>query len=99
VGYHDVIPTWQSFILGDIEKELYETRKQRSAKVIDVLSSPAPILFSGPNQTLRNCGGWAMQNRIKPREVATRRSFAVGCIAATASSRQLQSPNLINATR
>jgi hypothetical protein len=39
VGYHHVIPIWQSFILGNIEKELHETREQRRAKVVDVLSS------------------------------------------------------------
>src|ERR1700730_12343626 len=25
VRYHDVIPTWQSFILGNLEKELHES--------------------------------------------------------------------------
>src|SRR5260370_33858293 len=39
VGYHDVIPIWQSFILGNIEKALHETSEQRRAKVVDVLSS------------------------------------------------------------
>ena len=39
VGYHDVIPIWQSFIPGNIEKELHKTREQRRTKVVDVLSS------------------------------------------------------------
>jgi len=39
VGYHYVIPTWQSFIFGNIEKELYETLEQRPANVVDILSS------------------------------------------------------------
>jgi hypothetical protein len=39
VGYYDVIRGWQSFILGNFEEELHETREQRRAKVVDVLSS------------------------------------------------------------
>jgi hypothetical protein len=39
VCYHYVIPTWQSFILGNVEKELYKTLEQRSANVVDILSS------------------------------------------------------------
>jgi leucyl aminopeptidase (aminopeptidase T) len=62
VGHHDVIPTWQSFILGSIEKELYETLEQRRAKVVDILSSADAVRFSGPKKTLRNRCGWAVQN-------------------------------------
>ncbi len=38
VGYHYVLATWQSFTLGNIDKELYETLEQRRANVVDVLS-------------------------------------------------------------
>jgi hypothetical protein len=62
VGYHYVILTWQSFILGNIEKELYETLEQRRAEVVDVLSGADALRLSGPKKTLRNCCGWAMQN-------------------------------------
>ena len=48
VGYHDVIPIWQSFILGNIEKELHETGEQRSTKVVDVLSSADAISVLRP---------------------------------------------------
>jgi hypothetical protein len=33
MGYHNVIPVWQSFIPGNIEKELHETSEQRRANV------------------------------------------------------------------
>src|SRR6202166_5145806 len=33
VGYHYVIPAWQSFLPGNVEKELYETSEQRRANV------------------------------------------------------------------
>src|ERR1700733_958736 len=39
VGYHCVIPTRQSFIPGNFEKELYKTLEQRRANVVDILSS------------------------------------------------------------
>jgi hypothetical protein len=50
VGYHYVIPVWQSFILGNIEKELHETREQWRAKVVDVLSSADPIAVLRPEE-------------------------------------------------
>ena len=49
-------------ILGNIEKELYETSEQRRANVIDILSSANAVAFLRPEKTLRNCCGWAMQN-------------------------------------
>ena len=39
MSYHYVIPVWQSFFLGNIEKQLHETSEQRRANVVDVLSS------------------------------------------------------------
>ena len=50
VGYHDVIPVWQSFILGNIEEELHETREQRRAKVVDVLSSADAVSVLRPEE-------------------------------------------------
>ena len=50
VGYHDVIPVWQSFILGNLEKELYETFEQRRAKVVDVLSSADAVSVLRPEE-------------------------------------------------
>jgi hypothetical protein len=50
VRYHDVIPVWQSLILGNIEKELHETFEQRRAKVVDVLSSPDAISVLRPEE-------------------------------------------------
>ena len=41
---------WQSFILGDIEKELHETPKQRRAKVVDVLSGPHAVAVLRPEE-------------------------------------------------
>jgi hypothetical protein len=43
VGYHDVISAWQAFLLGNIEKELYETLEQRPANVVDILSGADAI--------------------------------------------------------
>jgi hypothetical protein len=48
VGYHYVIPTCQSFILGNIEKELYETLEQRRANVVDILSSADAVAVLRP---------------------------------------------------
>ena len=50
VGYHYVIPTWQSFILGNIEKELHETSKQRRANVVDVFSSADAVAVLRPEE-------------------------------------------------
>jgi len=50
VGYHYVIPTWQSFILGNIEKELYETLEQRRANVVDILSSADAVAVLRPEE-------------------------------------------------
>src|SRR5271156_2553518 len=50
VSYHYVIPVWQSFILGNIEKELHETREQRRAKVVDVLSSADAVAVLRPKK-------------------------------------------------
>src|SRR5260370_40129162 len=50
VGYHDVIPTWQSFIPGNIEKELYETLEQRPANVVDILSSANAVAVLRPEE-------------------------------------------------
>ena len=50
VGYHYVILTWQSFILGNIEKELHESPEQRRAEVIDVLSSADAVAVLRPEE-------------------------------------------------
>ena len=50
VGYHYVIPIGQSFILGNIEKELHETPEQRRANVVDVLSSADPVAVLRPEE-------------------------------------------------
>src|SRR5260370_15391290 len=50
VGHHYVIPTWQSFILGNIEKELNETSEQRRANVVDVLSSANAVAVLRPEE-------------------------------------------------
>src|ERR1700730_18007220 len=50
VGYHYVIPIWQSFILGNIEKELHETSEQRRANVVDILSSADAIAIHRPKE-------------------------------------------------
>jgi hypothetical protein len=50
VGYDYVIPIWQSFILGNIEKELHETSEQRHTKVVDVLSSANAVSVLGPEK-------------------------------------------------
>src|ERR1700704_189560 len=50
VGYHCVIPTWQSFILGNIEKELYEKLEQRRANVVDILSSADAVAVLRPEE-------------------------------------------------
>ena len=50
VGYHDVIPIWQSFIPGNIEKELYETLEQRPANVVDILSSADAVAVLRPEE-------------------------------------------------
>jgi hypothetical protein len=48
MGHHDVIPTGQSFSLGNIEKELHETFEQRRANVVDVLSSADAVAVLSP---------------------------------------------------
>jgi hypothetical protein len=50
VGYHNVIPAWQSFILGNIEKELHETSEQRRANVVDVLPSANAVAVLRPEE-------------------------------------------------
>jgi len=50
VGYYYVIPIWQSFILGNIEKELHETSEQRRANVVDVLSSADAVAALRPEE-------------------------------------------------
>ena len=50
VGYHDVIPAWQSFSLGNLEKELHETSEQRRANVVDVLSSADAVAVLRPEE-------------------------------------------------
>ena len=50
MGYHSVIPTWESFILGNIEKELYETLEQRRANVVDILSSADAVAVFRPEE-------------------------------------------------
>ena len=50
VGYHYVIPIWQSFIFGNLEKELHETSEQRRAKVVDVLSSADAVSVLRPEE-------------------------------------------------
>ncbi len=50
VSYYYVIPTWQSFILGNIEKELHETSEQRRAKVVDILSSADAVSVLRPEE-------------------------------------------------
>jgi hypothetical protein len=54
VGYHYVILTWQSFILGNIEKELYETLEQRPATVVDILFSADAVAVLRARR--RRCG-------------------------------------------
>ena len=50
VGYHYVILAWQSFIPGNIEKELHKTLEQRPAKVVDVLSSADAVAVLRPEE-------------------------------------------------
>ena len=50
VGYHYVVPIWQTFILGNIEKELYETLEQRRANVVDVLSGADTVAVLRPEE-------------------------------------------------
>src|ERR1700730_13399629 len=50
VGYHSVIPVWQSFILGNIEKELHEASEQRRANVVDILSSADAVAVLRPEE-------------------------------------------------
>jgi hypothetical protein len=50
VSHDYVIPIWQSFILGNIEKELHETSEQRRTKVVDVLSSANAVSVLGPEE-------------------------------------------------
>jgi hypothetical protein len=50
VSYHYVIPVWQSFFLGNIEKELHETSEQRRSKVVDILSSADAIAVLRPKE-------------------------------------------------
>ena len=52
VGDHDVILTWQSFILGNIEKELYETLEQRRANVVDILPSANAVAVFWPEEDI-----------------------------------------------
>ena len=50
VGYHDVVPIWQSFIPGNIGKKLHETSEQRRANVVDVLSSADAVAVLRPEE-------------------------------------------------
>jgi hypothetical protein len=50
VSDHDVIPIWQSFSLGDLEKELHKTFEQRSAYVVNVLSSTDAVAVLRPEE-------------------------------------------------
>ena len=50
VSYHKVMPTWQFFSLGNIEKKLYETLEQRRAKVVDILSSTDSVAILRPEE-------------------------------------------------
>ena len=50
VGYHYVIPVWQSFFLGNIEKEPHETSEQRRANVVDILSSADAVAVLWPEE-------------------------------------------------
>jgi hypothetical protein len=54
VGYHYVIPTWQSFILGNIKKSC--TKRPNNGAPMSLIYCPArmPLRFSGPKKTLRN---------------------------------------------
>ena len=52
VGYHYVIPVWQSFILGNIEKELHETLEQGRANVVDILSSADAVAVLRPEEDI-----------------------------------------------
>ena len=51
VGYYDVVLVWQSFSLGNLEKELHEAREQWCAKVVDILSSvkTVPVFRTEPD--------------------------------------------------
>jgi hypothetical protein len=50
VGYHYVIPIWQSLILGNIEKELHETSEQRRTNVVDILSCADAVAVLRPEE-------------------------------------------------
>jgi hypothetical protein len=50
VGYHDVISAGQSFIFGNLEKELHETLEQGPANVIDILSGADAIAVLRPEK-------------------------------------------------
>ncbi|MGA8428324.1 MAG: hypothetical protein WB729_00770 [Candidatus Sulfotelmatobacter sp.] len=50
MGYHDVIPVWQSFFLSNIEKKLHETFEQRRANGIDILSSTDAVAVLRPEE-------------------------------------------------
>jgi hypothetical protein len=54
----------QSFILGNIEKELYETPEQRRAKVIDVLSGADAVAALRPEEDVAI---GSRLNRTQPR--------------------------------
>ena len=62
VGYHDVIPTWQSFLLGNLKKELHETSEQRRANVVDILSSADAVAVLRPEEDVAELLWMAMQN-------------------------------------
>jgi hypothetical protein len=50
VSYYYVMPVWQSFFLGDIEKELHETSEQRRANVVDILSNADAVAVLRPEE-------------------------------------------------
>ncbi|MBV9732924.1 MAG: hypothetical protein JO275_09115 [Verrucomicrobia bacterium] len=50
MGCHYVIPTWESFILGNIEKELHETLEQRRADIVNILSSADAVAVFRPEE-------------------------------------------------
>ncbi len=84
VGYHCVIPIWQSFILGNIEKELHETSEQRRAHVVDVLSSADAVSVLRPEEDVtellwmgNGSAGWLSATNFMLRASSARFAVAV----------------------
>jgi hypothetical protein len=57
LGYDYVIPIWQSFILGNIEKDLHETSEQRRTEMPQV--SFTDIAAGGPLTVYDHCSAVA----------------------------------------